>query len=91
MFAEKLSVEEFKSIMGKTLKKNELTYQLEEAIISILRNDKDKIEYKRLCQLLDFYTYHFMSQRIKPKDIYEYDPITGKLKSNQAMVKNEED
>lgn len=63
--------------------------QIEDALVNLLKNDQNEITYQKLCKLLDFYTYVFMSQLIKSDNLFDYDPITCKLKTEPKKLKSE--
>jgi len=67
-------------VFSKTIKKCEFYKQVEDALVNLLTDDQKEIHYSKLCKLLDFYIYHFMSQRLKPDSIKEYNPVTNQLK-----------
>ncbi len=63
--------------------------EIEDALVNLLKNEENEITYQRLCKLLDFYTYVFMSQQIKSDNLFDYDPITCKPKKEQIRLKSE--
>jgi hypothetical protein len=75
-----LTEDEFRIVFSKTLKKCEMKKEIEDALVNLLKNEENEITYQRLCKLLDFYTYVFMSQQIKSDNLFDYDPITCKPK-----------
>lgn len=90
---EKLSQQEFRTVFSKTIKKCEHNKLIEDTLVQLLSDEKGEIYYISLCKLLDFYNYHFMSQRPKPDYVKEYNPITNLLKEkpgNPILVKDEE-
>ena len=70
-----MSEQFFRQAFNKTIKKCEMLKELEDSIVSCLKNDKGLVTYEALCKLIEFYTYLFQPYKLKTEPTKDPNPI----------------